>query len=88
MARIKWHIKEIRAYDPETGKLLFEATVKPPPDDVNVVRCRDCIHYKPQQQSARWKNETKYCCRTAAMKMAPDDFCSKGERRHHEPAED
>ena len=88
MVKIKGPIKEIRAVDPKTGETLFTIKAKPR-DFVNVVRCRDCIHYKPQKQSAHWQNETKYCCRVATMKMAPEDFCSKGERRpDHEPPKD
>lgn len=49
-------------------------------DAVPVVRCRECIHYKPQSKSARWNCTTLFCNRTATIKMDPDDFCSRGER--------
>ena len=78
MARIKGPIKEIRAYDPETGKLLFKGTAKPPPDYVNVVRCRDCKH------SRVWENNPMTCAFWTDqwdMPTEPNAFCSYGERR-------
>ena len=48
-------------------------------DVVEVVRCKDCEHYKPQP---KYKNsETKYCCRSAYVRVNADDFCSYGERK-------
>lgn len=53
-------------------------------DVVKVVRCKDCEHYKPQTQSAHWKNITNYCCRTVSIKMKPNDYCSYGELKECE----
>ena len=53
----------------------------PAVDAVEVVRCKDCKHYKTQNKSARWNHETLYCMRSAAVKVKPDDFCSYGVRR-------
>ena len=50
----------------------------PAADVREVVLCRDCIHYKPQQKSARWSSTTPYCSRSATIKMPPDGFCSFG----------
>ena len=50
-------------------------------DFVEVVRCKDCEHYKPQAKVARRNGKANYCCRTAAIKTAPNDFCSFGRRR-------
>lgn len=50
-------------------------------DVVPVVRCRECKHYKPQSKSVKWNCTTLYCNRSATVKMDPDDFCSKGEKR-------
>lgn len=47
---------------------------------VPIVRCRECIHYKPQSKSAKWNCTTLFCNRTATIKMDPDDFCSRGKR--------
>ena len=48
---------------------------------VEVVRCRDCKHYKPQKKSAHWENRAYYCNRVVTIKVQPDDFCSYGERK-------
>ena len=53
----------------------------PAADVVEVVRCKDCIHYKPQKQSAHWSNSVPYCCRVTTVKVTPNSFCSYGERR-------
>lgn len=46
-----------------------------------LVRCKDCKHYKPRNQSALWKQTTPCCSRSAALKFPADGFCSYGERR-------
>lgn len=50
-------------------------------DFVEVVRCKDCKHYKPQSKSVRWSCTTNHCCRSATVKTSPNDFCSFAERR-------
>ena len=50
-------------------------------DAVEVVRCKDCKHYKTQKKSAHWNNSTPYCCRCTVVKVNPNDFCSYGERK-------
>ena len=50
-------------------------------DAVEVVRCKDCKHYKPQKKSAHWENRTNYCNRIVTIKVQPYDFCSYGERK-------
>ena len=50
-------------------------------DAVEVVRCKDCKHYKPQKKSAHWENRANYCNRVVTIKVQPDDFCSYGERK-------
>ena len=54
---------------------------QPTVDAVEVVRCRDCKHYKPQKKSAHWENSANYCNRVVTIKVQPDDFCSYGERK-------
>ena len=49
-----------------------------------VVRCKDCKHYKPQFQGVHRNCKTPYCMRCTAVKVSPDDFCSYGERREGE----
>ena len=53
----------------------------PTVDAVEIVRCRDCKHYKPQKKSAHWENRANYCGRIVTIKTQPYDFCSYGERK-------
>lgn len=50
-------------------------------DAAPVVRCKDCKHYKPQNQGAHRNCTTPYCTRVCTIKVSPDDFCSHGERK-------
>ena len=54
---------------------------QPTVDAVEVVRCKDCKHYKPQKKSAHWENRANYCYRIVTIKTRPYDFCSYGERK-------
>ena len=66
------------------GKIdaLIEVTaLAPTVDAVEVVRCKDCKHYKPRNQSAQWEQATPCCLRSAALKFPAEGFCSYGERR-------
>ena len=56
----------------------------PTVDAVEIVRCRDCKHYRPQKKSAHWENRANYCNRVVTIKVQPDDFCSYGERKSGE----
>ena len=56
-------------------------TEAPTIDTVEVVRCKDCKHYRPQEKSAHWENRSNYCNRVVTIKARPDDFCSYGERK-------
>lgn len=49
-------------------------------DVVEVVRCKDCKHYKPQNKSKRWHGTKKYCCRVSVIKVSDNDFCSFGAK--------
>ena len=49
-----------------------------------VVRCKDCKYYKPQEKSAKWHGTVNYCTRVVSLKMPTDGFCSYGERREGE----
>ena len=53
----------------------------PTVDAVEVVRCKDCKHYKPQKKSAHLENRTNYCNRIVRIKVQPYDFCTYGERK-------
>lgn len=66
-------------WDCETAALFCDNI--PDADAVEVVRCKDCKHYKPQHISEHWNHVKKYCMRCVTVKVSPDDFCSFGERR-------
>ena len=59
----------------------LQIAIAPTIGAVEVVRCRDCKHYKPQKKSAHWENRAYYCNRFVTIKVQPDDFCSYGERK-------
>lgn len=53
-------------------------------DVVEVVRCKDCKHYKPGKHF----DDIPFCYRLkgkdgkpVGYNFSPDDFCSRGERR-------
>ena len=54
----------------------------PTVDAVEVVRCKDCCHYR---KATDWDGESYYACHKRAavliMQMNKDDFCSYGERK-------
>ena len=52
----------------------------PTADVVEVVRCHECKHYKPQEKSKHWLTKKNFCCRSAILKVTDFDFCSYGER--------
>ena len=72
------HSGELCYSETEVANLLLHA---PTVDAVEVVRCRDCKHYKPQKKSAHWENSVNYCNRVVTIKVQPYDFCSYGERK-------
>lgn len=51
------HSGELCYSETEVANLLLHA---PTVDAVEVVRCRDCKHYKPQKKSAHWENRANY----------------------------
>ena len=54
----------------------------PAVDAVEVVRCGECKHYRPQKPIISRNGNVKYCCRSSYVKVKADDFCSYGERRN------
>ncbi len=55
--------------------------MQPTADVVEVVRCKDCKHYKAFDRITYGKNTAKACCRGAKRKVNENDYCSYGERR-------
>lgn len=43
----------------------------------DLVRCRDCKYYSPYKND----DDTFFCANFAINNVAPDDFCSHGEKR-------
>ena len=62
---------------------VFIGLIKEAPtaDVVEVVRCKDCKHFKPQNQSVHWSPTKRYCMRKAATRVNEDDFCSYGKKK-------
>ena len=52
------------------SKRIKEQISHPTADVVEVVRCKDCKHYKGEQSN----------CWLMRVKMQPTDYCSYGER--------
>ena len=73
------HSGELCYSETEVANLLLHA---PTVNAVEVVRCKDCKHYKPQKKSARWEHKANYCNRIVTIKTQPYDFCSYGERKN------
>jgi hypothetical protein len=53
----------------------------PTADVVEVVRCKDCKHYKLRNVASTYKPSKPCCLRSAASKVSENDFCSFGERK-------
>lgn len=76
---IYFHVR----YDAEpnkNGKLEIACTDVSDHDFVEIVRCKDCKHYK----EGKLLGPTKFCYYYqigTGLNTADDDFCSKGERR-------
>ncbi len=49
-------------------------------EEEDVVRCKDCKHYRPRNISAHWEHKALCCARSAWIKFPEDGFCSYGER--------
>ena len=63
------HIIEIPDYVPP-----FDLAVRAASLGEEVVRCRDCKHYKPNTYS-------HFTCELLMFHVQPKDFCAWGERR-------
>lgn len=50
-------------------------------DKVDVVRCRDCVHYKPYRTHQHGMMNRCHDERGHTHKRDESDFCSRGERR-------
>ena len=81
-------VRDQRIAHPNAYHLTNYATLilqeAPTVDAVEVVRCKDCKHYK-EFRTKRNKQIMRLCCRMGKNDMEysvkPDDFCSYGERK-------
>ena len=77
-------LQDIEHYHLSDGKFQHWVEIQPAADVVEVVRCRECVHWKPTGSKAGNSFSdmeyiggcefTKYCRRES-------DFCSYGERK-------
>lgn len=74
-------LKDIEQYHLSDGKFQHWVEVQPSVDAVEVVRCKNCIHYEARQKNQPWKSSRKYCNRQVILCTEPNDFCSYGERK-------
>ena len=60
-------------YDCIVAMVIDDVKDAPTVDAVEVVRCKDCVHY--------WKNEAETVCLASPR---DDAYCSEGERKEDE----
>lgn len=63
-------------------KVAIEST--PTADVVEVVRCKDCIHYRKKEDSLVYDDDTcdiLYYCDGSHRTACEQDFCSYGKRK-------
>ena len=46
----------------------------------DLVRCKECKHYKPKQKGKPWSASRLYCTKGTNKTTDPNDYCSYGER--------
>lgn len=63
-------------HDEPCDRLIFAFTTAEPVDAVEVVRCKDCKHWKSDDDIGHCENPDGL-----DNYARPDDFCSYGERR-------
>ena len=56
----------------------------PAVDAVEVVRCKDCVHYYDREPVCLKIYSDCVCHQTAWQERKPNDFCSYGERKDNE----
>lgn len=59
-------------------ELVNHMELIPSADAVQVVRCKDCVHY---HKSDKWHPDTDWCKRLICGTIKPDFYCADGERR-------
>ena len=68
-------------YDPFTRKIIWEDDGPKLADLVEVVRCKDCKHYR---SVAGYIDGYCHMAEWYRRYQSPDDYCSRGERKDDE----
>lgn len=63
------------------AKVLREVSDAPTVDAVQVVRCKDCVHWDDDPDTYGADDGPKGKCMKSFETMCADDFCSYGERK-------
>lgn len=66
---------------------LAEVRCSPAADVVEVVRCRDCIHYLPMDTSYSYNGKPPMYCVWHSRLSREDGFCDEGARKGREGSE-
>ena len=79
----------------DSYKAKYEALVKavddgPAIDAVPVVRCKDCVYYKPGKhfKDINFCQRLPYYAEKGGLNVSDEDFCSYGERRNADNSRD
>lgn len=62
----------------------------PTVDAVEVVRCKDCVYYKPGKhfKDVNFCQRLPYYAEKGGLNVSDEDFCSRGERRNADKSRD
>ena len=62
---------------------ILRVNEAPTVDAVEVVRCKDCVYYKPGKhfKEINFCQRLPYYAEKGGLNVSDDDFCSYGERR-------
>nr|DAG25240.1 MAG TPA: hypothetical protein [Caudoviricetes sp.] len=72
----KWTIASPEPYNTDAVEVLDSIREAPIVDAVVVTRCKDCKHLVAVNVNGKGIPT----CRVSGMEVAPDEFCSRGEK--------
>ena len=72
-------LKNLKRFAPEhlTPLIVMLIEKQPTADVVEVIRCKDCKHYK----KINYDDISQNTCEITTKRQQPDDYCSYGERK-------
>lgn len=73
---VRWVLEEIIPQEIDTAPVI-DATPVVHGETVNVIRCKECVHWHTHKLPIGGKHGCSIC----ADYRKPDDFCSYGERK-------